>query len=469
MKFFNNQKLTSGLILSLLLWLLIWTGYNINPGPLNFSNFLDFFHSTRAFFPLLAAFLALIFLIRRPFSLKISKTPLGLLALYALIGIISSIFLSPKPFLALYWAISYIAVILVLLAILTDSDSKSYLPSLINLNWLFVFIITIFLFLFFLFQPGGISAVLDFGTGRPYEGLANVPAEKEILGMVGTRPTGWGRYAGVAALVALAMLLSDKRKLKLSWFFLFLIFYFLLLFSQAKTAIFGFIFGAFIIFLLTSQSKKAIFGWSFLTLFQLVLVGAFFFYIPLFYTPHLLEKAAISEPRIVILEPSVPISEPSVSILEPAVPTPQPSLTEKMTPVSTLSGRTVGVWPQVAKLFLKSPLIGWGFHADRIFLEGQHAHNAILHVLIQTGIIGIIPFISAFILAWILLFKLLKNSSLTEKPFLIATAGILAFFIIRGITESTGAFFGMDLILLAPLIAYIQNLWFQNKSNQLKS
>jgi hypothetical protein len=39
---------------------------------------------------------------------------------------------------------------------------------------------------------------------------------------------------------------------------------------------------------------------------------------------------------------------------------------------------------------------------------------------------------------------------------------------IRGITESTGAFFGVDFILLAPIIAFIQNLWFQ-KSNQLKS
>jgi hypothetical protein len=62
----------------------------------------------------------------------------------------------------------------------------------------------------------------------------------------------------------------------------------------------------------------------------------------------------------------------------------------------------------------------------------------------------------------------LKNSSQNEKPFLIEIASVFAFFMIRGITESTDAFFGVDFILLAPIIAFIQNLWFQ-KSNQLKS
>jgi len=471
MKIFDYQKLKWGLIISLILWLMLWAGYNTYPQKLDFSNLLNLFHGIRAFFPILAAFLALILLMkRRSFSKQIFRSPLGLLVLYTLIGIISSIFLSSRPLLALYWAISYFSVLAVLFLILADSNSISSLFSLINLNWIIVFSITIGLFVLFLFQPGVISFLFsgNFLSGRPFESLAGVLAEKEILGMVGTRPTGLGRYAGVAALVALAKLLSEKRKLKLNWFFLFLFSYFLLIFSQARTAISAFIFGFFIIFLLKSESKISIFGWSFFTLFQLVLAGFLLFYIPLFYTPHLLEKVAISEPRIVALEPSAPT--PSVPIS--SVPTPKPSSTKEMVaPLSiltTLSGRTIGVWPQALKLFLKSPLIGWGFQADRIFLAGQHAHNAILHALIQTGIIGTIPFIIAFIWAWIILFKLLKNPSLTEKPFLIEIAAIFAFFTIRAITESTGAFFGVDWILLAPLIAYIQYLWFQ-KSNQLKS
>jgi len=475
------MKFNKKLILILLLWLLIWAGYNTNPQKLDFSHPLKFFHAIRAFFPILAGFLATIFLLRRlSFSSKIFFSPLGFLFLYTLIGIISSIFLSANPFLALYWAFSYFSVLAVLFLTLTDSNS---IPSLINLNWIIIFIITIGLSVFFLSQSGVFLSLSSsfWQQVRPFESLAG--AKWEIFGMAGTRPTGLGRYAGVAALVALAKLLRDKRKLKLNWFFFFLFSYFVLLFSQARTEILGFVFGFFLIFLLKSKSKVAIFGWSSFTSVQLVLVGLFLFYIPLFYTPHLLERMAIPEQQIAISRPSLPISEsqipvsepkkvtpePQISTPKPTAPTPKPSSTKETEAILfTLSGRTTGIWPEAWKLFLKSPLIGFGFQADRIFLAGQHAHNAILHALIQTGIIGTFFFVFAFIWVWILLFKLLKNSSENEKPFLIEIAGVFAFFMIRGITESTGAFFGVDFILLAPIIAYIQNLWFQ-KSNQLKS
>jgi len=184
------------------------------------------------------------------------------------------------------------------------------------------------------------------------------------------------------------------------------------------------------------------------------------------------------------------IVTPQVSLIKPPIEAPPPEAPPSETPpteappteappqvlpplhfIFTLGGRTVGVWPQAWKLFLKSPLIGFGFHADRIFLEGQHAHNAILHALIQTGVIGTIPFIIAFVWAWIILFKLFKKP-IPEKPFLIEIAAIFAFFTIRGITESTGAFFGVDWILLAPLLAYLQFLNQKNygqKSNSINS
>jgi hypothetical protein len=445
MRFFNNQKIKKGILIPLIFWLMIWAGYNTSPQKLDFSNLLNFFHGIRAFFPILAGFLAMILLIKRDFfSLKIFKTPLGLLIIYTFIGIISSIFLSAKPFLVLYWAFSYFSVLAVLFLTLTDSNS---IPSLINLNWIIVFIITIGLFLFFLLQPGVIPFLVSGNSwGRPYQDLAGVPAEKEILGMVGTRPTGFGRYAGVVAIFALARTILTKERKKFLWYFLFLIFFFLLYFSKARMAIFGFILGSYIIFLLKSRSKIAIFGWSFFTIVHLVLAVTFLFYIPY-----------LSE-RIILSRPTITTPVPEISSQAPSVPIPKPSQTKKN--FITLGGRTTGIWPQAWKLFLKSPLIGWGFHADRIFLkgQGQHAHNALLHALIQTGIIGTIPFAIAFILSWIILFKLLKNPSLTERPFLIEIAGVMAFFMIRGITESTGAFFGVDWLLLASLIAYLQQL-----------
>ncbi len=462
MKFSIDKKL----IFVLLLWLLLWAGYNTYPQKLDFSNFLIFFHGIRAYFPILAGVLAVIFLLKQPqFSFKILKTPVGFLIFYTLIGIVSSIFLSAKPQIALYWAISYFSVLAVLLLV-----NSSLASSLINLNWIIVFIVAIGLFGFFLSQPGVISSLTsNFLGGRPYESLAGVPAEIKTFGMTGTRPTGLGRYAGVVALFTLARTILTKERKKFFWYLLFLISFSILIFSQARTAVLGFVFASFLIFLLKSKTKTEVFGYSFFSLIHFFLVFLFLFYIPLFYSPNLIEKTSQLQP--------LKFSEPT-GITKPIVVTPFSSSfqsqitifqpTQKMQSIlTTLSGRITWVWPENWRSFLKSPLIGRGFHADRIFPEGRHPHNAILHALIQTGLIGTIPFILAFIWSWILFFKLFKISLEKEKPFLIEIAGIFAFFTIRGIAESTGAFFGADWILLAPLLAYIQNLWF--KKTQLNS
>ena len=461
MAFFINKKLITGLGL----WLMLFLGYNTYPQKLDFSNFLKFFHGIRAFFPILAGFLALILLLRkRPSVLKILKTPLGLLTFYVLIGFISSIFLSLKPFLALYWAFSYFSVLLVLFLFLTDSELS--FSSLFNLNSFVVFVLTIGLFGLFLSQPGAFQVLVNgsFLRGRPYESLANVSAGKEMLEMVGTRPTGLGRYAGVAALIALAKLLSDKRKLKLNWFFFFILFYFILVFSQAKAALLGFVLGSFLVFLFTSQSKFAVFKWSLFTLLHSALIAVLLFYLPLFYIPHL-EKMAASGPT----ESVGSVSKRVALVSKPTVSVSEPNLKEETISFFTLSGRTVTIWPKDFKFFLKSPLIGWGFYGDRIFPEAGHAHNAILHALIQTGIIGTIFFGLAFVWAWIVLFRFFKKPFIIkeENSLLIETAGILAFFTIRGITESSGAFFGTDWLILAPLLAYIAAL-NQKKENVKK-
>jgi len=436
MKFSTNKKL----IFSLILWLMLWAGYNTYPQKLDFSNPLNFFHGIRAFFPILAGFFALVFLIKRRSFLKNFQIPLGFFLVYVLIGVISSIFLSVKPFIALYWAISYFSVLAVLFLALADSNSTSLL--FINLNWIIVSVITIGLFAFFLVQPGVISSFANgtFLSGRPYESLAGVHAEVETFGMAGTRPTGLGRYAGLVAIFALTRTILNKKRKKFLWYFLFLISFFILYFSQAKTAIFGFILGVFVIFLLKSKSKREIFSWSIFTIFLLILTFIF-----LFCLPYLEKKIVTSQVSLVPL-PEAPLPE-----------APLPEVPASYIPSSalTLGGRAVGIWPQAWELFLKSPIIGWGFHADRFLLGGQHTHNAILHALVQTGILGTIPFMLAFIFAWIILFKFLKQS---RKPFLIEIAGILAFFTVRGITESTGAFFGADLLIIAPLFAYLQFL-----------
>jgi O-antigen ligase len=139
----------------------------------------------------------------------------------------------------------------------------------------------------------------------------------------------------------------------------------------------------------------------------------------------------------------------------PAVDSPAPQVIPKG--FFTFTGRTV-VWAEGWELFTRSPLLGFGFHADRLVL-GQHMHNSYMHALIQTGLIGAIPFLAAILLGWVLLLKALRNLArlpVLDKHLVIQTGGILAFLTIRSIPESTGAFFGVDWLLLAPLLLYLQ-------------
>lgn len=421
-----------GILLSGALWLMLWGGYATDIGRLTSPDFpagaLDLFHGLRSLFPFLAAYIAIIILLaKRSLPMKPFHGPLGFLALYTLVGIVSSISLSHEPLTALYWAAKYGFVILVLWPILAGTNSLHYLSRLINLNWILVGILTIGLFLFFMSQPGAISYLLagDFWGVRPFEGLAGVPIEAGILGMVGTRPTGLGRYAGVAAIVTFAMLLNSKKQSKSIWFFLFLVFFSILVISQARTAIIAFLIGALLILWLQSRSKGLFLAGAFSAAGLLGVIG-FYQALWIYFT-----------------------------------------MGRDFDP--TLSGRAIGVWPEAWQLFLSSPLVGYGFHADRIFLEGQHAHNAILHALVQTGLIGTVLFILAFIWAWIILLRLFKKPSIqkSEKPFLIAVAGVLAYLTVRTITESTGAFFGTEWFVFATILAYLTIL-DKRKSSLIK-
>lgn len=122
----------------------------------------------------------------------------------------------------------------------------------------------------------------------------------------------------------------------------------------------------------------------------------------------------------------------------------------------TFTGRTQ-VWAKGWNLFKGSPFVGHGFHADRLLL-GTHMHNSLMHALVQTGVFGTIPFVAAIFYAWYLLIKRLRNLAqltLAHKHLIVQTGGILAFLTMRAFPESTGAFFGIDWIILAPLLLYL--------------
>jgi len=496
-----------GFLFAAALWLMVWSTYNTDITRLLVPGFphnaLDLIHGLRSLLPFVAVVLALVFLFKkRRLPENFFLTPMGLLLIYAILGSISSVF-SKEPFMALYWSALYGIVILVLLAVLTSPEPLKKLSLIININWAIAGILTIALLVFFLIQPGVLSsfhANFLICYQRPYESLGNVPAALQTFGMVGTRPTGWGRYAGVMAIIALASFFYNKKYLKIIWFLLFIISLFILLFSRGRTEIVAFIFAAiFVIWLAKKINIFSIFGICFLSLLSVFIVfysipctnsfGFISYFIPKNITiyPIQIQKnsnVVPSNQNSANVVPSnqnsanvVPSNQNSANVVPSnqnsanVVPSNQNSANDlalkSIKDIFTLSGRIDGVWIDAGRLFMNNPLVGYGFQADRFFLNGQHAHNTILQVLIQTGIFGTIPFLLAFVFTFIILYKLFKKNMLEdrERYFLIAITAALVFFAVRSITESV-AFFSADWLFVAPIIAYIQCL---NDNKLMKS
>jgi O-antigen ligase len=125
----------------------------------------------------------------------------------------------------------------------------------------------------------------------------------------------------------------------------------------------------------------------------------------------------------------------------------------------TLTGRTI-VWEDGLELIKDRPFLGYGFHADRLVLS-EHMHNTYLHGLLQTGVIGAIPLFVGLVFTWVLLYKAARRLSqltVAHRHSVILAGGILALFSVRTIPESTGAIFGVDWLLLAPLLLYFELL-----------
>jgi O-antigen ligase len=137
-----------------------------------------------------------------------------------------------------------------------------------------------------------------------------------------------------------------------------------------------------------------------------------------------------------------------------------------------LAGRE-NAWERAIDLIKQSPLLGWGFHADRILMQSEHMHNSFLHSMIQSGIIGTIFFVVAFLAIWVLIIRTrimgrTKDIQGKDKLLIMESVMILGFMTARSFFESTGAFYGVDLLLIVPSMAFI-HLWTMNNPDSRTS
>jgi len=398
---------------SVVLWLMLWGGYNTEYGRIfetDFpSSYLDLLHGLRAWLPLLAGFFAALkMLYRRPLPFWPLRGPLGMMGIYAVVGGISSVLRSPKPAWALWWAGEYASVLLVIWAILIDSRPLSRVLRLIKLNWAIVLLIGAAIAVVAVSSP---SVELSPGGVMHVESVGD---PDQILGMAATRSTGVGRYAAIAGLVALANVWGNTKRSRSAWLLVLLLSVSGLVYLQARTAFVSFLVGAFVVLWLRRASRVVLFLSACLAAVVMAATG-YYEAVWLYWT-----KGAPFDP--------------------------------------TFTGRTT-VWQQGWTLFLQSPLIGLGFHADRIFLENKHMHDALLHALVQTGFLGVLSYVGAVLTGWVHIFRLyLVRSSQSAALLPVEVPGVIVYLTVASVTESTFAIFSVPLLLLVPCLTYLQVL-----------
>jgi len=197
------------------LWVLLWMGYNTGPAYVAKSdwpaNATALIHGVRAFLPILAGWLAIIVIFSRASRLfSWIMGPLGLILFYAIVGMASSATLSPDAGIALYYGANYLAMVLVLLAIVLVEDPRQDLLKVLRLTWVIGTMLTLALL-------GAIpilgSSVIIETEGTPF-GMRAYGGGNTIMGMASSRNTGFARYAAISALWILPGIL---RKGKLSY------------------------------------------------------------------------------------------------------------------------------------------------------------------------------------------------------------------------------------------------------------
>src|SRR5690242_19140339 len=130
------------------LWLLIWCGYNSGPWYVLHPNFpssgLELIHGVRAFFPILAGWLSILYLLAQPKMRPwVFEGPVGLMLFYAAVGALSSMLLSTAWFEALYWDLAFGSVALAAMVGLSNDSPVETASSLLTLSGIIAAVMTI--------------------------------------------------------------------------------------------------------------------------------------------------------------------------------------------------------------------------------------------------------------------------------------------------------------------------------------
>jgi O-antigen ligase len=385
--------------LSVALWALCWGGmftgiYNID--NLHSSNPFVFFQGIRAFFPLLAMYVSIIWILKERRTFPFLGHPVGWLFLYCLIGVASSLFLSPAVREGAYWSAAYLSPLLVLWALVGEAGAGELVRAVISLNY------GVFLFLTFALLP---AAIRIFRGTAAFSAFYTLP-----FGFGDVTKNGVARYALIVIIVAASRFLGGTGRRRFLWLGALAPALFLLMQTRSRTGLLGLVVISFLYVFLRGIDFRY---------FLAVPVVAFIVYTAGF----------------------------------------QLRAQGRFDALLDLSGRG-GTWAMALGEIGRSPFLGWGFNADRLLLNKEQMHNSYLHALIQTGVVGALCFFTALASLWLIVFRSglcrsFRRRGGADRGFVLESILIMAFLTSRSFFESTAAFFGVDLLLVLPAMAAI--------------
>jgi hypothetical protein len=91
-----------------------------------------------------------------------------------------------------------------------------------------------------------------------------------------------------------------------------------------------------------------------------------------------------------------------------------------------------------------------------------------MQALLSAGLIGLVVYTASWVVAWIMFVRCLKHrESLPplHRILLIQCGAILTFFTVRSIPETTTASFSVDLLVMVPVMMYLEILDRQLRSS----
>ena len=395
------------MIFALVLWGMAWGGvftgpYNLVPLP-SMSDPLAVFQGARALLPVAAAYLCILWSLASRSRFRFGGTSLGFLLYYGALGLAASIFLSPDPSTALYWGSAYLSPLLVTWFVIERPEPLPILRTILRLNGAIVTVLLLAV----------LPEAYRFGFGRStrFE-IYHMPF---ALGEV--RANGVGRYALIVLILAGVSLATSTSKKRFLWL------------PLAVPAVF---------ILMQTQSRSALLGLAVASMLFVVIRGV--------------------DLRLLVAGPAAAYVIWVSGVTWRA--------RGALSSLVFLTGRD-NTWKKGIERIGESPFFGWGFHADRLLINEEHMHNSFLHAGIQAGVIGALLFAAGIVVLWAFLWKSgvlrrIREAAAPDRSLLTQAVLVLGFLSARSFFESTAAFYGVDLLLLVPAVAYIYQWAFDH-------